>query len=377
MRFLVLLTDAFGGRGGIAKFNRDLLTALCSYPETTEVIAIPRLAPDPLPKLPEKLKFLTNGCLNSKIKYLFTLLQTLRHGPKFNLIICGHINLLPLAYLARLFCKAPLILMIYGIDAWKPSRKRFAGYFVKRIDAYISISEFTRQKFLAWAQVNGKPYFLLPPTVDANVFTPGPKNPQLLKRYGLEGKKIVLTVARLVGRERYKGIDEVLEVLPDLAKKIPGIAYLIVGEEKERARLEKKSKSLGIADRVVFAGYIPESEKVEHYRLADCFAMPGRGEGFGIVYLEALACGIAVIGSKIDASFEALYGGRLGIVVDPKNPEELKGGVLQALKISTRAVPAELSDYSKVQFEKKVQKILGALSARAESHENGKRFSCT
>ena len=98
-------------------------------------------------------------------------------------------------------------------------------------------------------------------------------------------------------------------MLPALAADVPDVAYLIAGDGDDRARLEKKAAALGVADRVVFAGYVPEEEKADHYRLADAFVMPGRGEGFGIVYLEALACGVPVVASSLDASREAVRDG--------------------------------------------------------------------
>jgi len=109
------------------------------------------------------------------------------------------------------------------------------------------------------------------------------------------------------------------------------ITYLIVGDGRDRRRLEEKARSLGVGDRVVFAGFIPESEKTEHYRLADAYVMPGWGEGFGFVYLEALACGIPALGSKLDGSREALRDGDLGILVDPHDRDDLWQGLLEVL----------------------------------------------
>ena len=154
----------------------------------------------------------------------------------------------------------------------------------------------------------------------------GSKNPDLLQRYGLTGKTVLLTLSRSWTTDNYKGIDEVLELLPALAERIPEIAYLVVGEGDDRPRLEAKARALGIGDRVVFAGFIPESEKTEHYRLADAYVMPGWGEGFGFVYLEAMACGIPALGSKLDGSREALRDGDLGILVDPHDRDDLWRG---------------------------------------------------
>jgi len=143
-----------------------------------------------------------------------------------------------------------------------------------------------------------------------------------------------------------------------LSEHIPPIAYLIVGDGKDRARLEAKAQALGVGDRVVFTGFIPEAEKADHYRLADAFVMPGRGEGFGFVFLEALACGIPVVGSLLDGSREALRGGALGILVDPRRPDEIQAGVLKALQQPPGVVPPGLDYFSFENFEKRCHRIL-------------------
>src|SRR5438093_1943553 len=97
------------------------------------------------------------------------------------------------------------------------------------------------------------------------------------------------------------------------------------------ARLESKAVSLGIGRHVLFIGYVPEEEKADYYRVADAFVMPGHGEGFGIVYLEAMACGIPVVASKADASREAVLDGQLGVLADPSNPQEIRAAIKEAL----------------------------------------------
>src|SRR4029453_16991380 len=95
--------------------------------------------------------------------------------------------------------------------------------------------------------------------------------------------------------------------------------------------LEAKVKVLGLSNCVIFAGRIPESEKVAHYRLPDAFIIPGYGEGFGIVLIEAAACGIPIVGSSADGSRDALLDGRLGRMVDPKKPDHLIEAITAAM----------------------------------------------
>lgn len=158
--------------------------------------------------------------------------------------------------------------------------------------------------------------------------------------------------------DRYKGVDEILELLPTLARERPDITYLVVGDGDDRARMEAKATTLGVREHVVFAGYIPESEKADHYRLADVFVMPGRGEGFGIVYLEALACGVPVIASSADASGEAVRGGLLGQIVNPDRPAELRAAILQALDSGSRGVPEGLDFFSLDRFRQRWHRVM-------------------
>ncbi|MGB8990652.1 MAG: glycosyltransferase [Desulfobaccales bacterium] len=181
---------------------------------------------------------------------------------------------------------------------------------------------------------------------------------ELLDRYGLRGKTVLMTMGRLVSSEQYKGLDEILEVLPALLKSIAHVAYLIVGDGDDRPRLEAKAQALGLEDRVVFTGFIPEADKADHYRLADVFVMPGRGEGFGIVFLEAMACGIPVVGSRLDGSREALRDGTLGILVDPRRPDELLAGILAALKRPRGTIPEGLEYFSCENFARRCHHIV-------------------
>jgi glycosyltransferase involved in cell wall biosynthesis len=190
--------------------------------------------------------------------------------------------------------------------------------------------------------------------VDLDRFVPMPRDGNLAARYGLTGHRVIMTLGRLANRERYKGFDEVLDVLPLLTQKIPDIKYFIVGDGDDRARLEAKAKQLNIAHHVVFAGTTSEAEKVAHYGLADAYVMPSSGEGFGIVLLEAAACGVPVIGSLADGSREALLDGALGRLVDPRNPKMLADTILNVLTSDApRRRPEAIAAFGVGEFQTK------------------------
>jgi len=425
MRVLVLNSDAFGGHGGIAKYNRDFLRALCAHPACQEVVAIPRYMPNLMEPLPAKLTYVTSG-LGGKLNYAVAVLKVVRNNPEFDFIVCGLINLLPIAFLLRLWVQAPLVLVVHGVDAWQPTsrlltdylvrkidaslpvsesiKQRFLGWarlrddqgfllpnaidleneidawqptsrlltdylLVRKIDAFISVSELTKQRFLGWARLRDDQGFLLPNAIDLERFSPGPKSTALINRYKLSEKTVLMTLGRLSSEERYKGVDEILELLPTLVKEVPSIVYLVVGGGTDLRRLEEKARSLDIAEYVIFTGIIPEAEKVDHYRLADAFVMPGRGEGFGIVYLEAMACGVPVVASKVDGSREAVRDGTLGILVDPSNQEDVKAGILKALNRPRGVVPQGLSYFSHNNFERRQHNLIEVLSGRGRQQK--------
>jgi glycosyltransferase involved in cell wall biosynthesis len=362
MKILLLTPDAFGGLGGIAKYNRDLIRGLCSHPRVSEVVALPRRLALPTEALPEKLTYLA-AAAGGKFAYLKQVAGLLCSGTRFEAIISGHINLLPAAHLFRMVLKAPLILLCYGIDTWQPTGNRLTDCLAARVDAAVAISEITRERFCQWAKIASHRVQILPPAVNLAHYSPGAKDPELLRGLGLTGKVVLLTLARLAATERYKGFDEIIELLPALLERIPEVAYLIVGDGDDRGRLEEKAAALGVSDRVVFAGFVREEEKAAYYRLADAYVMPGRGEGFGIVFLEALACGIPVVGSKLDGSREALRQGELGILVDSSNPRELLEGIMAALKRPKGVVPPGLEYFSFENFERRCHNVMGQILA--------------
>lgn len=360
MRVLALISDAYGGHGGIAKFNRDFLNAMSSYPKTTQIVALPRYIVQELEKIPENVVFV-EAAANSRVKYALSLMKILLTRRHFDLIICGLINLLPIAFFLRLFVEVPVVLIIHGVDAWEPTGRRMAERLALKVDTVISVSRLTVGRFSAWSGVPAERCFVLPNCVDLSKFVPGPKNPGLVERYGLHGKTVIMTLGRLVEQGRYKGFDEVLEVLPDLLKERPDLVYLIAGDGPGRQRLEEKARELGVANHVIFTGLIPEEEKADHYRLADAYVMPSRGEGFGIVLLEAMACGVPVVASKSDASREAVLNGELGLLVNPENPQEIVAGIQSALKLGSRTVPEGLDYFSYNKYQQRTTLILDNL----------------
>ncbi|MBI4825084.1 MAG: glycosyltransferase family 4 protein [Nitrospirae bacterium] len=192
------------------------------------------------------------------------------------------------------------------------------------------VSEFTSQKLAGrtWSspEISRKARVIYN-GVDFNYFTPSEPDTELIERYKLQGAKIILTLARLVER---KGHDMVINALPMIKKSIPQAKYVICGKGKYEENLKQLAEKLGLADDVIFAGFVPNESRNKYYNMCGLYVMPSREilekgdiEGFGITYLEANACGKPVIGSNKGGASEAIIDGETGFLVDASDSNDI------------------------------------------------------
>ncbi len=350
---LALITDGFGGSGGIAQYNRDLITALAACRGTGRIVVLPRLgeAGAAPPAGVRQLKPRRNAAVYS----LAAVKAALTLGP-FDLVFCGHLHLAPLARLLSILLGVPLWLQLHGWEAWRVPR-RIERRAAEGADLITAVSRYTRSRFLASCGVDPARVRVLPPTV-APCFGRGPKAAALAERYGLSGKRVLLTVGRLDADERRKGQDRIIGALPNIIAAFPDIVYLIVGGGDDKTRLEALAHDLAVADHVVFAGTVSSDELPQLYRLADVFVMPSTQEGFGIVFLEAAASGLRVIGGNADGSLDALADGAIGTAVDPADSSALVRAVTAGLA-GDAAEPAGVARFGFANFARHVEQLLG------------------
>ncbi|HKY98876.1 MAG TPA: glycosyltransferase family 4 protein [Gemmatimonadaceae bacterium] len=260
------------------------------------------------------------GCLSSAA----------RHKPDY--IISTHVNFGPAANLARKFFDLPYCLVAHGIDI-HPELPARTIESIRKADKIIAVSAWTRERVLALGGVDPSRIDVLPNTFDESRFGVASKPKALTRRYGISDKaKIVLSVARLDATERYKGYDRLIRSLPRLEQECGPIHFILVGEGEDKQRADAVSKVLGVERHVTFAGFVADDELADHYRLADVFAMPSTGEGFGIVFLEAMGCGTPVVAGNRDGSVDALAGGELGVLVNPESVDEIIAGIKQLVR---------------------------------------------
>nr|MBC8205248.1 glycosyltransferase family 4 protein [FCB group bacterium] len=238
------------------------------------------------------------------------------------------------------FIGVPYLLWVYGGETQKVYMKdKFTTFWADRLlkDAYkiASISRYCQKEFLEYGFPEERVPMILP-AVNPDIFTPGEPPAELRDKWKLHGRKVLLTVARIAER---KGHDLVLRALPEILKHHPDVIYLIAGKGGDKDRLLKMAEQLGIQDRVLFCGFVPDEELTDYYRLCDIYVMPNREifdstdsiEGFGISFIEASACAKPVIGGKSGGAVEAIEDGYSGWLIDPDNPQELAEKVIELL----------------------------------------------
>lgn len=174
------------------------------------------------------------------------------------------------------------------------------------------------------------------PGVDIKVFKPDIDISGLKKKYKTNGKKVILTISRLIER---KGIDMVIKALSLLNGKLSNIVYFVVGKGPQKKKLIALNRQLGLQDKIFFVERFRNEDIPCFYNLCDLFIMPNRmgeksgdQEGFGMVFIEANACGKPVIGGNTGGTIDAIVDGETGFLVNPLDEYEIAEKMYQLLK---------------------------------------------
>ncbi|MEG4113763.1 MULTISPECIES: glycosyltransferase family 4 protein [unclassified Microcoleus] len=315
---LFCFLEIFASEGGIQSYVKDILKAYLSItagtnsPSQAEVLLL-RDSPDCNNRYESKnLKFYylkTENTGLGRLKFATVLLNRLLHK-RPQRVFCGHIKLAPLIQILCQPLGIPYTILTYGKEVWEPLAPKYQTA-MRQAESIWTISRYTRDRTCEINQLNPEKFHIVPCTVDENIFTTGPKPQDLLEQYTLVGAKILMTVARLRSTDIYKGVDVTIQALPQIAETFPNVKYLVIGRGDDRSRLATLADDLGVTERVIFAGFVPTENLAPHYLLADAYVMPSQ-EGFGIVYLEALACGVPVLAGDADGSADPLQDGKLG-----------------------------------------------------------------
>jgi phosphatidylinositol alpha-1,6-mannosyltransferase len=226
-----------------------------------------------------------------------------------------------IALFLRRFRALPYIAFCHGEEVSQTDRFRYQPAVRNRVylsaDAVVANADYACRR-LREIGVPADRVHKITPGVDCEVFSPASPDLELQKRYRLSHRYVLLTVARLIPR---KGHDMVLKAVARLANEFPQLHYLIVGRGPEELKLRDLAIALGISQRVTFAGFVPDEQLPDYYRLSDLLVMPNREqdkdlEGFGITFIEASATGKPVIGGRSGGTSDAISHGVTGELID-------------------------------------------------------------
>jgi len=341
-----LYLTAFSKTGGIEQFNKNVIASFNQLKIKSDIISVyDKVSCD---KYTDPFNF--KGFGGSKLKFLLSIFLI---ATKYEVFIIGHINLaLPVFIIKLLNPNATVILMAHGVEVWH-EQKSFANWLLKKANYIFAVSRYTQLKLLENnPEIEKGKIKILPNSVDPYFNYPVQfiKPDYLLKRYNLnENDKVLVTIARLSFEEQYKGYDIVLDSIRKIIDQGCLVKYLIVGkaDHLEFERVNNLIIENQLSDHVILTGFISSNELIDHYLLADIFVLPSTGEGFGIVLIEALACGLKVIAGNKDGSVDALLNGKLGTLIDPTNLVELKDSIINSLKVipQSNVIQQEMKQY--------------------------------
>jgi len=250
----------------------------------------------------------------------------------------------PAAISAGKALRCPFVLLGYGGE-FLTSARQFVKWLVqravlKRAARCMAISNYTADRFVR-ARVPRDRVDVIYGGVRAERFTDLPPQTEEIRReLGLEGRPVILTVARLVRR---KGHDCVLRALPRVLEAVPEAVYLVVGEGPLRAELGAKVAELGLAEHVRFTESVPGELLPAYYHLCEVFVMPSRPvrgelpEGLGLAFLEASAAAKPVVGNRFGGIPDAVAEGESGLLVEPEDVEALAQALTELLTDPERA----------------------------------------
>jgi phosphatidylinositol alpha-1,6-mannosyltransferase len=259
--------------------------------------------------------------------------------------------------------RRPYAVLLCGIEAWDPALSDDRKRALRNATLRLAISPHTASRVSAAHPDVGRivacPLALLP-------FVPAPTSLEhaLLSRIG---EHSVLIVGRMSSAERYKGHDELLECWSDVVAQIPTAQLVIAGQGDDLTRLKAKASSLGIASSVLFLGFVPDGTLAALRERVAVFALPSRGEGFGLVYLEAMRSGLACIGGSGDAAADVIVNGETGLLVDPQDGRALANAIVTLLRspeLRTRYGAAGRERFEReFTFERYCERLAPILSA--------------
>jgi phosphatidylinositol alpha-1,6-mannosyltransferase len=258
-------------------------------------------------------EFVFTGSSRGKARFSVAAVRAARRHAK--LVVAGHPFLAPVSQGARLFARgAKSIVWTHGLEVWEPLSILRRGA-LRTADLIVAPTNDTanyvaNQQDVPRERIRVLPWALDPQFEELLTQKPWPSLPA-----NFPAGRVILTVGRWFADERYKGMDTLITALPRLLTEWPDIQLVAVGEGDDREWLEQIADGRGVLRHVHFLSGLTYPEIAACYQACEIFALPSRGEGFGLVYLEAMACGKPVIGGAHGGAPEVIDDGKTGYLV--------------------------------------------------------------
>lgn len=339
VKILIVAITSFNEVGGAERYAHQFANSLATSLGQANVLLCPIRQKIPLGVI-DGQKYTTINpwwCRNRWARRVFHRYLLLR---QFDRIIVDRINVAPYAKGLAEFLGVPYDILTHGREVWGnvPEDQMDALSGARTV---LTVSSFTRER-LVEKGVPSKRIRLLANHIDTGIFYPDPAGAErVIQRYSLQGRRVILTICRL-SKERYKGYDRVVKSLPYILQQVSNVVYLIVGTGPDQSRVKRFVDGMGLGDRVIFAGRVSDDISLRtYYSACDVFVMPSRtvisgdicwGEGFGIVYIEANACGKPVVAGYEGGVPDAVIDGVTGLLVDPMDVSSIAVAIVRILK---------------------------------------------
>ena len=251
-----------------------------------------------------------------------------------DVVIIPHLNLSLFVLIAKLINpKIKVFVQLHGIEAWT-NLSGVQERMLNQADGIFSVSNFTMNNVLErYPHLKSKSSVLsnsLDPLKDYNTDIYAGINFRSSKGIA-ESKKLLITVGRLHNEEAYKGYDKTIEAIHLLNDE--SIEFHIIGkyDKIEQQRIFDMLLKYDMVGQVKLVGYVNDEDLAKYYHAADLFIMPSKGEGFGLVFIDAMANGLRVIGGNADGSVDAISFSSESALINPDDIEEIKNAIQKLL----------------------------------------------
>jgi asparagine synthase (glutamine-hydrolysing) len=358
-RFLAMLLspELFSSLGGISRMLSLYLKAMCDLGQEQNFGVKLVSLNDPILDSNDIRRYANDNledwyvCSRDKLRFTRA---AVKKGRQCRVIICGHVAQLPVAWLAKIANpRIKYYLVAHGIEVWRSFNlaERLA---MRGAAGILCVSEFTRREVLARTGLPAGRVTVLPNALD----------PYFKIRPGVppaECAPVIVTVSRLTYGNRYKGVEHLIAAMPEVVRRVPNARLLVVGRGDDLPRLQGNAHQAGLiaSGAVEFLGAIPDLQLDELLGSCRVFALPSKSEGFGLVYIEAMARGRPCVGARAGATPEIITEDT-GVLADYGDISQIAAACVTALRRPWSQAPmlARAEQFSFARFKERLASYL-------------------